>query len=89
MACPHFNIRIVQRSMGQSAVAAAAYQSGERLRSEYELESYRTAIRYFKAHPEYERMKVADVDGKMKLLQSRIEQGEEALPALRQSLQPY
>jgi len=54
-----------------------------------ELESYRTAVRYFKTHPEYERMKIADVDGKMELLQSRIEQGEEALPALRQSLQPY
>ena len=53
------------------------------------LESYRTAVRYFKAHPEFERMKIADVDGRIKLLQSRIEQGEEALPALRQSLQPY
>jgi hypothetical protein len=34
-------------------------------------------------------MKAADVDAKMKLLQSRIEQGEEALPVLQQSLQPY
>ena len=32
--CPHFNVKIVQRSRGQSAVAAAAYQSGSRLFSE-------------------------------------------------------
>lgn len=36
MPCPHFDIRIVQRSEGQSAVAAAAYQSGGRLFSEYD-----------------------------------------------------
>lgn len=36
MACPHFNIRIIQRSKGQSAIAAAAYQSGERLHSDYD-----------------------------------------------------
>ena len=29
--CPHFKITIVKRSQGQSAVAGAAYQSGERL----------------------------------------------------------
>ena len=33
--CPHFKITIVKRSQGQSAVAGAAYQSGERLFSEY------------------------------------------------------
>ena len=27
--CPHFKISIVKRSQGQSAVAGAAYQSGE------------------------------------------------------------
>lgn len=32
--CPHFDLRIVQRSKRQSAVASAAYQSGERLFSE-------------------------------------------------------
>ena len=32
--CPHFNVKIVQRSRGQSAIAAAAYQSGSRLFSE-------------------------------------------------------
>ena len=34
--CPHFKITIVKRSHGQSAVAGAAYQSGERLFSEYD-----------------------------------------------------
>ena len=37
MSCPHYDIRIVKRSKGQSAVASAAYQSGEKLYSEYEL----------------------------------------------------
>ena len=36
MPCPHHDIKIVQRSNHQSAVAAAAYQSGERLFSEYD-----------------------------------------------------
>ncbi|MCM1561381.1 MAG: MobA/MobL family protein [Butyrivibrio sp.] len=36
MPCPHYDIKIVQRSSGQSAVAAAAYQSGEKLFSEYD-----------------------------------------------------
>ena len=36
MPCPHFNITIVQRSQNQSAVSAAAYQSGEKLFSEYD-----------------------------------------------------
>ena len=31
MPCPHNEISIVQRSQRQSAVAAAAYQSGEKL----------------------------------------------------------
>ena len=34
--CPHFDVKIVQRSKRQSAVASAAYQSGERLFSEYD-----------------------------------------------------
>ena len=34
--CPHFKITVVKRSQGQSAVAGAAYQSGERLFSEYD-----------------------------------------------------
>ena len=34
--CPHFDLKIVQRSKRQSAVAASAYQSGERLFSEYD-----------------------------------------------------
>ena len=54
-----------------------------------ELESYRTAIRYFKAHPEYERMKATEVETKMNTLQKQIQEQEEHLPALRQSLQPY
>ena len=33
---PHFDITITQRSKGQSAVADAAYQSGEKLFSEYD-----------------------------------------------------
>ena len=37
--CPHFKITIVKRSQGQSAVAGAAYQSGERLFSEYDQET--------------------------------------------------
>ena len=36
MPCPHHDIKIVQRSNRQSAVAAAAYQSGERLFSEHD-----------------------------------------------------
>ena len=36
MPCPHFKITITQRSRGQSAVAGAAYQSGEKLYSEYD-----------------------------------------------------
>ena len=34
--CPHFKISIEKRSQGQSAVAGVAYQSGERLFSEYD-----------------------------------------------------
>ena len=37
MPCPHNEITIVQRSQRQSAVAAAAYQSGEKLFCEYDL----------------------------------------------------
>ena len=37
MPCPHFKISIRQRSKRQSAVAGAAYQSGEKLFSEYDL----------------------------------------------------
>ena len=36
MPCPHHDIKIVQRSNRQSAVAAAAYKSGERLFSKYD-----------------------------------------------------
>ncbi len=36
MPNPHFKITIVQRSKGKSAVAGAAYQSGENLFSEYD-----------------------------------------------------
>lgn len=36
MPVPHFNIKITQRSKGQSAVAGAAYQAGEKLFSEYD-----------------------------------------------------
>ena len=36
MPCPHTEITIVQRSQRQSAVAAAAYQSGEKLFCEYD-----------------------------------------------------
>lgn len=36
MLCPHNEITIVQRSQRQSAVAAAAYQSGEKLFCEYD-----------------------------------------------------
>ncbi len=63
MPCPHFDIEVVQRSQGQSAVAAAAYQSGEKLYSEYDKEtkSYESkhGIRYTEimlpphAPPEY------------------------------------
>lgn len=38
MPCPHFTITITQRSKRQSAVAGAAYQSGESLFSEYDQE---------------------------------------------------
>jgi len=36
MPVPHLNIKIVQRSKGNSAVAGAAYQAGEKLFSEYD-----------------------------------------------------
>ena len=36
MPNPHFKIKIIQRSKGKSAVAGAAYQSGENLFSEYD-----------------------------------------------------
>ena len=36
MSCPHFDVKIIQRNKRQSAVAAAAYQSGEWLFSEYD-----------------------------------------------------
>ena len=36
MPVRHLNIRIVQRSKGNSAVAGAAYQAGEKLFSEYD-----------------------------------------------------
>ena len=36
MANPHFEIKITKRSKRQSAVAGAAYQSGENLFSEYD-----------------------------------------------------
>ena len=36
MPCPHHDIKIIQRSNHKSAVASAAYQSGERLFSEYD-----------------------------------------------------
>ena len=38
MPCPHNEISIVRRSQQQSAVAAAAYQSGEKLFCEYDQE---------------------------------------------------
>ena len=34
MPCPHYKITIISRGKGSSAVAAAAYQSGERLYSD-------------------------------------------------------
>ena len=36
LSCPHFAISIRKRSKRQSAVAGAAYQSGEKLFSEYD-----------------------------------------------------
>ena len=36
MPCPHCEITIIQRSNNESAASAAAYQSGERLFSEYD-----------------------------------------------------
>lgn len=39
MPCPHFDIRVIQRSNGKSAVASAAYQSGEKLYSQYDRET--------------------------------------------------
>ncbi|NLT41012.1 MAG: MobA/MobL family protein [Clostridiales bacterium] len=43
LSCPHFSISIRQRSKRQSAVAGAAYQSGEKLFSEYDgkMKNYR------------------------------------------------
>lgn len=41
ISCPHFKISIRQRSKRQSAVAGAAYQSGENLFSEYDLKQKR------------------------------------------------
>lgn len=36
MPCPHCKITIVKRSENESAVSAAAYQSGEKLFSKYD-----------------------------------------------------
>ena len=38
MPCPHCKITIIKRSNNESAVSAAAYQSGEKLFSEYDQE---------------------------------------------------
>ncbi len=38
MPCPHCKITITKRSENESAVSAAAYQSGEKLFSEYDQE---------------------------------------------------
>ena len=38
MPCPHCKITIIKRSSNESAVSAAAYQSGEKLFSEYDQE---------------------------------------------------
>ena len=48
IACPHFQIRIRQRSKGQSAVAGAAYQAGEKLVSEYDNDHAQKDYRYKK-----------------------------------------
>ena len=45
MANPHFEIKITKRSKRQSAVAGAAYQSGENLFSEYDPVSYTHLVR--------------------------------------------
>ncbi len=48
MPCPHYDIVIIKRSEDRSAVASAAYQSGERLFSEYDQEQkyygYKTEV---------------------------------------------
>lgn len=50
MLCLPYDIRIVQRSENESAVAATAYQSGEKLLSEYDQEqkiySHKSEITY-------------------------------------------
>ncbi len=38
MPCPHCKITIIKRSNNESAVSAAAYQSGQKLFSEYDQE---------------------------------------------------
>ena len=48
IACPHVQIRIRQRSKGQSAVAGAAYQAGEKLVSEYDNDHAQQDYRYKK-----------------------------------------
>lgn len=44
MPVPHFNIKITQRSKGNSAVAGAAYQAGEKLFSEYALDLQNSSV---------------------------------------------
>ena len=46
MPCPHNEISIVQRSQRQSAVAAAAYQSGEKLFCESGVCQYQKTVRH-------------------------------------------
>ena len=36
MPCPHFDVKIIQRSKRQSAVASAAYRSGEKITNEWD-----------------------------------------------------
>ena len=48
LPCPHCKITIIKRSNNESAVSAAAYQSGEKLFSEYDQEQkyypYKTEV---------------------------------------------
>ena len=57
MPCPHNEITIVQRSQRQSAVAAAAYQSGEKLFCEYDqqVKHYPENLLLYPAYVQHER----------------------------------
>ena len=62
MPCPHNEISIVQRSQQQSAIAAAAYQSGEKLFCEYDQQ-----VKHYPEKRGMQRLKYQKAPGKSRV----------------------